>query len=60
MQRLRERRREGLRCVTLEVREAELDALVRKGLLPAERRNERDDIIEALYRLLDRALGAKP
>jgi len=32
----RERRRKGLRCLTIELRESEIDALVRMGLLRAE------------------------
>jgi hypothetical protein len=60
MRRHRERRREGLQCITVELRETEIDALVRKGLLAADQRNERDAILEALYEFLDRSLGAKP
>jgi hypothetical protein len=33
MRRHRERRREGLRCLTVELREQEIDALVRNGFL---------------------------
>jgi hypothetical protein len=35
----RERRRQGLRCLIIELRETEIDALIRKGLLKAETRN---------------------
>jgi hypothetical protein len=52
----RQRRREGLRCVTLEVRDSEIDALVRRQLLKAERRNDPSAIVDALYVFLDRAL----
>jgi hypothetical protein len=36
MRRHRERRRDGLRCVTIELRETEIDALVRNGFLKAD------------------------
>ena len=53
----RERRRQGLRCVTIELRETEIDALIRRGLLKAETRNDPIAICEALYRHLDRSLA---
>jgi hypothetical protein len=59
MRRCRERRREGLRCVTVELRETEIDALVRKGLLTAEHRNEPQSILQALYEHLDSSFGSK-
>jgi hypothetical protein len=37
MRRHRERRRDGLRCVTIELRETEIDALTRRGFLNAVR-----------------------
>jgi len=36
----RERRRLGLRCLMIELRETEIDALVRRGLLKWETRND--------------------
>ena len=33
MRRYRERQRDGLRCLTIELRETEIDALIQKGLL---------------------------
>jgi len=53
----RERRRQGLRCLMIEVRETEIDALVRMGLLGAEMRNDAAAIVEALYALFGRTLG---
>ncbi len=53
----RERRREGLRCLMIELRETEIDALIRKGLLRAEMRNDQNAVSEALYAYLDRTLG---
>jgi hypothetical protein len=52
----RQRRREGLRCFTLEIRDSEVDALIRKQLLKPESRSDRNAIIDALYVFLDRAL----
>ena len=59
MRRHRKRRLDGMRCFTVELRETEIDALIRKGLLPADQRNEKKAILRALYRVLDRSLGAK-
>ncbi len=55
----RERRQLGLRCVTIQLRETEIDVLIRGGLLNREMRNNRNAIIEALYKFLDRTLGAQ-
>ena len=60
MRRHRERRRHGLRCLTLQVRDREIDALVRKGLLTAETRNVVREITMAFYRFLDQTLGSTP
>jgi hypothetical protein len=56
MRRHRERRREGLRCVTIELRETEIDVLVQKGLLKADARNNSRAVREALYRYFDSTL----
>ena len=53
----RARRSAGLRCLTLEVREAEIAALVRRGLLHPDSRSDDKAIRTALYALLDRHLG---
>ena len=52
----RERRRKGLRCVTIELRETEIDTLIRRGLMRAEMRNDANAIVEALYAHFDRTL----
>ena len=57
MRLFRERRRKGLRCVTIELHEDEIDALVRMGLLAPEMRNDANAIIEAMYAFFDRTLG---
>jgi hypothetical protein len=56
----RERRRQGLRCLMIELRETEIDALIRKGLLKSETRNNPIALRKALYAFLDRTLGATP
>jgi len=49
-----------LRCLTVQLRETEIDELIRKGLLKSETRNDRNAIIKALYDHFDRTLGRKP
>lgn len=56
MRRHRQRRRDGLRCITFELRETEIEALVRRGYLKKETRNDEMDIIEALYAHLENTL----
>ena len=58
MRRHRERRRDGLRCLTIELRETEVDTLIRKGLLSDDARNDLQAVRNALYRFLDRALDS--
>ena len=57
MRRHRQRRRDGLRCLVIELRETEIDALIRRGLLKSEMRSVDAEIIDALYQHLDRTLG---
>jgi hypothetical protein len=54
----RERRRRGVRCLMVELRETEIDAFIQMGLLKAEMCNNRNAIAKALYAYLDRRLGA--
>jgi hypothetical protein len=56
MRRHRERRQDGLRCVTIELRETEIDALARNGFLKTDARNDPYSIKMALYEFLERAL----
>jgi len=56
----RERRRRGLRCLTIELRETEVDALIRGGLLEQETRNDRNAILKALSGHLNRTLRPAP
>jgi hypothetical protein len=53
----RERRRLGLRCLTIELRETEIDALMREGLLKSETRNDPSAVSDALHAFLDGTLG---
>jgi hypothetical protein len=57
MRRHRDRRNKNLRCLMIELRETEIDELIRKGLLKLEMRNDRSAILKALYAHLDRTLG---
>jgi hypothetical protein len=54
----RKRRRLGLCCLTFELRETEIDALIRRGLLQAEMRNDTYSVGKALGEHLDHTLGA--
>jgi hypothetical protein len=56
MRRHRERRQDGLRCLTIELRETEIDALIRKGMLNADTRNDPRAIEMALYQFLEHTL----
>jgi hypothetical protein len=57
VRRHRERRRDGLRCLTIELRETEIDALARNGFLKADTRNDPYAIEMALYEFLERTLS---
>ena len=57
MRRYRERRRQGLRSVTLDIHDGEIDALARRGFLKADARNDLRSIEMALYEFLERTLG---
>jgi hypothetical protein len=52
----RERRRDGMRCLTVEVHDSEVDALVRRGFLAAEARHDANAIADAFYAHLERTL----
>jgi hypothetical protein len=52
----RDRRRKKLRCVTIELRETEIDWLIRRGLLNSEMRNDLLAVRGALHELMDRVL----
>jgi hypothetical protein len=56
MRRHRERRRNGMRCLTIELHETEIDTLIGKGVLRADARNDQYAICQALYGHLQRTL----
>jgi hypothetical protein len=58
MRRHRERRRDGLRCLTIELRETEVAELVRQGFLQKDARNDPQALSNAFYRFLDRTLDS--
>jgi hypothetical protein len=60
MDRHRQRRREGLRCIFLSVRETEIATLVSLGLLSAQQVSDQRAIAKAMGKFLDRALGKTP
>jgi hypothetical protein len=55
----RRRRSIGVRCLTIELREIEIDDLIRRGLLPSESRTDRAAVVGALYKFLDMTLSAQ-
>jgi hypothetical protein len=56
MRRYRQRHRDGLRCLLIELRETEIFALVRMGLLQPEDCDSNEAILTALYAFLDGAM----
>ena len=60
MRRHRDRRRQGLRCLIIELRETEIDVLVGKGLLSSEMRDDSHVVRQALYAHLDQTLCSNP
>jgi hypothetical protein len=53
MRRHRDRRQKGLRCVRIELREAEIDTLIRRGRLARDSRGDLAAARKALYGFLD-------
>jgi hypothetical protein len=53
MRRHRELRRDGLRCLTIQLHETEIDVLICKGLLKPEKRQSKNAIINALHTYFD-------
>jgi hypothetical protein len=51
MRRHRERQRRGLRCLTIELKEGEIEGLIQSGWLARERRKDVVAIRRALYKL---------
>jgi len=57
MRRHRQRQRNGLRCLLIELRATEIETHIRKRLLKRETRNDRNAIINALCAFFDRTLN---
>jgi hypothetical protein len=51
-------RRAGLRCIVVQLRETEIDVLIRRGLLKADARNNVRAIGEAIHAHFDKTLRA--
>jgi hypothetical protein len=60
MRRHRQRQREGMRCLTVQLRETEIDMLICKALLKPEMRNSKNAIIRALHDHFDLTLSMRP
>ena len=58
MRRHRERRRDGLRWMTIELRKTEITALIQKGLLGNDARKDLQAVRKAFYGFVDRALNS--
>ena len=56
VRRHRERRRRGMRCLTIEIHDREIDALVRHGLLDDGERDDARAILAALREYLGNTL----
>jgi hypothetical protein len=56
MARCRRRRQKGMRCLMIEVRETEVDVLIRRRLLAVESRHDKAAVRRALYRFFDATL----
>ncbi len=53
----RDRRKRGLQCLTLEIRDEEIRELIRLGLLRAAEASDKSGLRRALYTHLDRTLS---
>jgi hypothetical protein len=60
MRRHRERRRQGIISVLIELSETDRDALVSRGVLRSDMRNNQSSIRVAIYEMLERAADQKP
>jgi hypothetical protein len=57
MRRCRARRRAGFRCYVIELHRSEIDTLVRRGLLPADEREDEGAVVDALGQHIEQTLG---
>ena len=58
MRRCRARRRAGYRCFTVEIHRTEIDALVCRGLLPVDDREDDGAVGDALSQHIEQTLGS--
>jgi hypothetical protein len=58
MRRCRARRRAGFRCYVIEVHLSEVQALVSRGLLRADEREDEGAVVDALGQHIEQTLGA--
>jgi hypothetical protein len=52
----RKRKRRGLRCITVELRNSEVLALITKGFLQRGRHDDRRALVDAVHTFLDQTL----
>jgi len=57
MRRCRARRRAGFRCFIVELHRNEIDTLVRRGLLRADKRDDEGVVIDAISEHIEQTLG---
>jgi hypothetical protein len=57
MQRHRERKKNGMQCVMVEMRNEEIEALIQKQLLKSELRKDHEAIADALYKWFEQSLA---
>jgi SOS response regulatory protein OraA/RecX len=60
VRRHRQRKRDGMRCLIVELMETEVDALIRRKLLDADARNDNAAVLKAVYAHLERSLDDNP
>ena len=60
MARYRKRKKVGVRCITVELRKAEIAGLVRAGLLNSDESNDVSALKAALYRHFEETLDPPP
>ena len=53
----RRRKKDSMMCLLIELRPIEIEILVRRGFLAAEKRNDRSAVINGLYAFLDEMLN---
>jgi hypothetical protein len=53
----RQRKKSGMRCLMIELRETEIDALIRRGFLKAGARSDTGALTDAIYAYFDHGLA---